>query len=299
MGETVRAGATSRVRKPGRKEGTPKDAPCRVKRRLLRGSLWGGGLFASVLVLFVLRDALVRSPLFIVKQVEIEGSGRVSPEEIRSISGVRPGMHLLSLDARAVSRRLEAHPWIQHATVVKRLPDRVLIKVLERAPALLVRVQGQLFYMDGEGGILDRIQPGGQLDLPLLTGLQQEAEDARRCGKGRDVQQALSLLHALQATPVLGGVSEIRVNRSKGLIFVLEGFPVPVQVGWSGFSAKLVRFEKVLPLLAAQSNAIDRVDLRFSGQIVVRQREGDPVQGPGGDRTKTLAGDAPPVHQTT
>lgn len=275
------------------------DETSRPTRTFLRCSLWGLGMIASILAIHALWYAMVRSPLFVVKQVELEASGRPGPDEIRSMSGIRPGMNMLALDTEEVSRRLETHTWIQHATVVKRLPDRVLIKVLKRRPAVLVRLQGCLYYMDAEGKILDKVEPGESLDFPMMTGLEQDVEDARLRGDGRDLQQALSLLRVLQATPALGSVSEVQIDRSEGLIFVLEGFPVPVHVGWSGFLEKLIRFEEALPSLASQLNGIERVDLRFSGQIVLKQREGDPKQVPRGNRTKTLAGSDPSPYPTT
>ncbi len=262
----------------------------RSARTFLRCSLWGLGMIASLLSLYLLSCALVRSSLFVVKQVEVDASGRPGAEEIRWVSGIRPGMSLLALDAAEVSRRLEAHPWIQHATVVKRLPDGVLIRIRETRPAALVPVRGSLYYMDGEGEDLGKIEQGAPLDFPMITGLERVVEDAHRSGKGRDVQQALSLLRVLQATPALGRVSEIHVDRSEGLRFVLEGFAVPVQVGWTGFSTKMIRFEKALPSFVSQSNAIESVDLRYSNQIVVRQREGSKPWVPGGDRTEAVAG---------
>jgi cell division protein FtsQ len=256
-------------------------------------------MIASILSLCALSCALARSPLFVVKQIELEASGRPGPDEIRSMSGIRPGMNMLTLDTEEVSRRLETHPRIQHATVVKRLPDQVLIKVFKRRPAALVGVQGCLFYMDAEGKILDRVEPGGALDFPMITGLEKDLASARRCGDGRDLQQALSLLRVLQATPALGSVSEVQIDRSEGLSFVLEGFPVPVRMGWSGFLEKRIRFEKVLPSLVSELNGIERVDLRFSGQIVLKQRDGEKVRVRRRDVTETLAGSDPSPYPTT
>ena len=268
-------------------------------RMLLRCSLWGLGMIASILSFCALSCAMARSPLFVVKQIALEASERPGPDEIRSMSGIRPGMNMFSLDTEEVSRRLETHPWIQHATVVKRLPDKVLIKVRKRRPVVLIGVQGCLYYMDAEGKVLDMIQPGASLDFPMITGLEQDVEDARRCGDGRDLQQALSLLRVLQDTPAMGSVSEIHIDRSEGLSFVLEGFPVPVQMGWSDFLEKMIRFEKTLPSLASQSNALERVDLRFSGQIVLKQREGGKGRVPRGNRTETLADSDPSLHPRT
>ena len=303
MGKRCRIGSSSSRKRdsasaenPARRDGR---SPSRQSaRRLLHFSQWGLGLGASILTAYGLSCALVGSPLFAVEQVEVEASGRPGPDEIRSMSGIRPGMNLLSLNTADISRRLEAHPWIQNATVVKRMPDRVLIKVQKRRPAAIVEIQAGLFYMDGEGRIFDKFRPGEPLDLPLLTGLEQGFRETPLRGDGRDGQQALALLRAVQATPALGSLSEIRVDRSLGLSFVLEGFPLPVYVGWSGFPAKMIRFERVLPLLASQADSIERVDLRFSDQIVVRYATGGKQRLLSGERTEALAGSDSSLHTT-
>jgi cell division protein FtsQ len=253
---------------------------------------------ASILVVYGLACALAASPLFVLKEVTVEVSGRPSPGEIRSVSGIRPGTNLLSLDTEEVSQRLETHRWIQHATVVKRLPNRILIKVRERTPVAVVEIQGDLYYIDREGTILDRIRPGEPLDFPVITGLGKDVRDARRWKGGRDVQQAISLISALRGIPALGSVSEIHLDRSEGFSFVLEGFPCPVYVGWSGFSAKMSRFAGIFPSLASHSSSIERVDLRFSGQVVVRGGTGREGLLPRGDRTETRANSDAPFHST-
>jgi hypothetical protein len=144
--------------------------------------------------------------------------------------------------------------------------------------------------MDEEGGLLGRAESGEALDFPMITGLEQDVKEMRRRSKGRDVQQALSLLRVLQGVPSLGRVSEIHVDGDEGLGFILEGFSVPVRVGWTDFPAKLARFEKALPLLGLRSNAMESVDLRFSDQIIVRQREGGEPRILGGSGTDTRAG---------
>jgi cell division protein FtsQ len=256
-------------------------------------------MIASILLVCGLSFALARSPLFLVERVDLDTSGTPGPVEIRSLSGVRTGMNLLALDTEEVSRRLETHPWIRHATVVKRFPDRVLIKVLERKPAVLVGVQGRLYYMDGEGKILDRVPPGGSLDFPMITGLEPDVKKAHRGVEGRELRQALSLFRVLQAAPRLGNLSEIRIDRSEGLSFILEEFSVPVYVGWSGFLEKRGRFERALPSLTSQWNAIERVDLRYAGQIVLKERRGGGVRVPKGGENETLAGSDLSFHPTT
>ena len=284
--------------RPDRKRGGAEGSQAGRALELLRTSLWPLGMGASILAAYCLACALAVSPLFVLQEVTVEVSGRPSPGEIRSMGGFRPGMNLLSLHTKDVSRRLEAHRWIQHASVVKQLPDRILIKVRERRPVAVAGIQGDLYYIDREGTVLDGIRPGEPLDFPMITGLGKDVRDAHRWKGGRDVQQALSLLRALQEFPALGSVSEIHLDRSEGLSFVLEGFPCPVYVGWSGFSAKMSRFGGIFPSLALHSSAIERVDLRFSGQVVVRGGTGGESSLPRGDRTETRAGCDAPFHPT-
>jgi len=291
-------GGGSRARRQDRKKSNAEGSQPGRALKLLRTSLWPLGVGASVLAGYGLACALAASPLFVLQEVVVEASGRPNPGEIRSMSGVRPGMNLLSLDTEGISRRLETHRWVQHATVVKRLPDRILIKVREKRPVAVVEIQGDLYYIDREGTVLDGIRPGEPLDFPMITGLGKDVRDAHRWKGGRDAQQALSLLRALQGLPVLGSVSEIHLHRSEGLSFVLEGFPCSVYVGWSGFSEKMSRFGGIFPSLASHSRSIERVDLRFSGQVVVRGGAGEESLFPRGDRTETRAGSDAPFHAT-
>lgn len=292
-------GSGSELRTPDRKRARREGTRRRRWRALLRGSLWGFAIGASSLALCGVAHVVFRSHLFTVKEVQVEGSGSVSADEIRFLSGIRPGANLLAFRTSGASRRLESHPWIEHATVVKRFPDQVLIRVREERPAVLVEAQGCLYYMNGKGRLLDRVRPGAPLDFPMISGLGQGVGEIRRCREGRDLQEALSLLQALQAAPSLGPVSEIHVDPSEGLSFVLEGFPVPVRVGWSEYPDKTSRFEKALPLLASKSRATESVDLRFSGQIVVREREQDEGRIPRGGGTETVAGSRPSFGPTT
>lgn len=284
--------------KPRRATGESEGARRRLLPRLLRVAVWVAGIGVSTLSLFALSRALVASPLFVVKVVDVEGSGRLTPEAIRSASGIPADASLVLLDADEIANRLEGHRWIRNATVVKRLPDRVLIKVRERKPAVVVGIEGALYYMDEEGTVLGRVRPGDALDFPMITGLDRDVWSAHRSAGGRDVQQALVLLRVLRTTPAIGRVSEIHIDRSEGLSFFLEGFPFPALVGWSDFSAKTRRLVNLLPALSSSGNAFESVDLRFSDQIIVRWGRGGKPRAPRQEETETQARSTASHHTT-
>ena len=76
-----------------------------------------------------------------------------------------------------IRKRLMAYGWVQDARVSRRLPDSLVIDIVERKPAALWQNQGQLALIDNQGVVLDRVPVDKMPDLPLLIGPGANAEE--------------------------------------------------------------------------------------------------------------------------
>ena len=74
------------------------------------------------------------------------------------------------VDVAAIRRRLRAYGWVKDARVSRRLPDTLVIDIVERTPAALWQNEGQLALIDSDGVVLDRVPVEKMPDLPLLIG---------------------------------------------------------------------------------------------------------------------------------
>ena len=74
------------------------------------------------------------------------------------------------VDVAAIRERLLRFGWVKDARVLRRLPDTLVIDIVERKPAALWQSQGQLALIDSEGVVLDRVPVDKMPDLPLLIG---------------------------------------------------------------------------------------------------------------------------------
>jgi cell division protein FtsQ len=86
------------------------------------------------------------------------------------------------VDAGAIRDKLLRFGWVTDARVLRRLPDTLVIDIVERKPAALWQSKGQLALIDAEGVVLDRVPVNQMPDLPLLIGAganQQEEQLAR------------------------------------------------------------------------------------------------------------------------
>src|SRR6476469_8700984 len=66
--------------------------------------------------------------------------------------------------------RLLRYGWVKDARVSRRLPDTLVIDIVERSPAALWQNQGRLALIDSNGVVLDRVPIDKMPDLPLLIG---------------------------------------------------------------------------------------------------------------------------------
>ena len=74
------------------------------------------------------------------------------------------------VDVAAIRRRLLGFGWVKDARVSRRLPDTLVIDIVERRPSALWQSQGQLALIDDDGVVLDRVPVDKMPDLPLLIG---------------------------------------------------------------------------------------------------------------------------------
>ena len=129
-------------------------------------------LFLLALVSLVVMVWLtLRSPLMAVDTVGYEGLVRTPLAEIEAASGITVGQPLIDVDTAAVTRRVEALPWVADANVSRSWTGSVVIEVTERQPAAAALAAPDVWVLvDSEGRVLTgavEVPPG----LPRITGV--------------------------------------------------------------------------------------------------------------------------------
>ena len=121
------------------------------------------------------------SPLASVHQVEVVGAPRTGVEAVRAASGLEAQPPLLRVDAGQVAASVQELPWVRTATVERRWPRTVVLRVDEREPAAVAPCRAGAdtgCLVDATGRVLapassDRRASAG---LPRLTGVPEAGE---------------------------------------------------------------------------------------------------------------------------
>lgn len=212
------------------------------------------------------------SQFFAVRGVKVRGTSYLTEETVLAHLGEVDGASLFAVHPAELEARLADHPRIRAARVSRGLDRCLVVEVEERAPVALVEA-GMLVEVDGDGIALPPVERAALPDLPVLTGGGGRLPAPGSEIKSPALRDALRLVAEVTRTdPGFSAmISEIDLRRSPLWRIHLVGRPqVIVAHARSLTAAKLSGLRTVLKDLDLRGRSNVEVDLRFEGQLVVR-----------------------------
>jgi cell division protein FtsQ len=267
-----------------------KSAKTSRRHKLLRDMALAVKTLAAVLALVVVtgffilvHDLATQCSYFAARQINIEGTQRLTPEQIARQARVRMGDNILAVNLSAVRKRLLAHPWIADAEVRREIPSRLIIRIKEHNPLALVDL-GQRYLLNNQGRIFKEWELSDPADLPVVNGL--EVTDLPVYGQlpssGKygapahsapfnAVMQVLQM--GLQQDVILPNrlLRQIKVDRQIGLtLYAFDSFKA-INLGYSDYPGKYHMLAKLFSYLKRQSNILDfdSIDLNNLERVVI------------------------------
>jgi cell division protein FtsQ len=89
-----------------------------------------------------------------VGEVTVEGSQHTAPEALRAALGLSRGDSLFTADPWIVRRRIEALPWVKSATVERRYPHTLIVRIVERTATARYREGRSTMLIDEAGAVI-------------------------------------------------------------------------------------------------------------------------------------------------
>jgi cell division protein FtsQ len=175
------------------------------------------------------------------------------------------------VDVSDIRRRLLAYGWVKDARIARRLPDTLVIDIVERRPAALWQNQGQLALIDESGVVLDRVPVDKMPDLPLLIGPGANGEE-----------QQLSRIMATVPTLKPQLASATWVGGRRWDLNFQSGETIALPEGEDAATTALGKFARADKQSGLLGRGIVRFDLRKPGQMTVRlpRAPGEPLVPP-------------------
>ncbi len=207
------------------------------------------------------------APRFEVKKLAVSGLKRVEENQIVAKAGLEVGTNIFRLNLQEIRKRVEDLQWVRYAMVERVLPDQIMVKVVEREPIGLARIQGEIYQFDADGKILDPDPIRGS-SFPILDGL-------KRAGSETENLKKIDLYRKVLDEIGANILSEIHINASSEVTVVSSSDRYLVNLGTTDFRNRWVKYLQLKPQIEQRYPLAVRVDLRFKNQVIVRMQDDD------------------------
>lgn len=169
----------------------------------------------------------------------------------------KPAQALVDLDR--IRDTLLQFGWVKDARVSRRLPDTLVVDLVERTPAAVWQQRGRLSLIDAEGVVLDQVRLDRLPDLPLLIGPQAN-------------RQAVLLKRLMDGVPTLKPqlASATWIGGRRWDLSFATGEIVSLPEGEAVAAKALGRFAKMDRSVGLLGRDMIRFDLRVPGKMIVR-----------------------------
>ncbi|SLN37342.1 cell division protein FtsQ/DivIB [Oceanibacterium hippocampi] len=125
-----------------------------------------------------LRAGMMRAGL-VLRDVTVEGRRRTDADDILRAVGVARGDPIFDIDPYEIRQRIERLGWVRSASVERRLPDSVHIRLEERRPFARWQHEGQTVLISRDGSVIVKSDPAEFRFLPRVVGGGAEAVAAK------------------------------------------------------------------------------------------------------------------------
>lgn len=235
---------------------------------LSAGGLLGGGAKAAW-------TWLSTSPRFAIRQVAVRTGPRVTEAEIRMLANLKEGDNIFSFRLAETVAELEIHPWVKRAAVMRELPDRVSIEVVERRARAVIAL-GSLYYVDDDGEVFKKVLAGESLDLPVFAGISLRAVVEKTPAAAGLIRQGLEIVTLAERSRILPAdeLSEVRLDTTYGAVAVRATDGMRIRFGTGNYPDKWMRLERTLVELGTDAGKVAELDLNYESRVTVRLRTG-------------------------
>ena len=215
---------------------------------------------------------------FAMKRVEIKGANHIRQIDVYNIAFDQPSTAMPLVDLEATRQRLLQFGWVRDARVSRRLPDTLVVDIVERRPAAIWQHNQRLALIDVDGVVLEAVKLDAMPDLPLLIG---PAANLHAAELGRLTQSAPNLKPAMAGASWVGG-------RRWDLRFQ-TGEVLALPEGEAAARKALTKFASMDSSVQLLGKGYVRIDMRDPKRMLIRL-PGDP-----GSTVPDIVPEAPPA----
>jgi cell division protein FtsQ len=233
-----------------------------------------GALAASASVIVSYGEHSWRFRLRSASSIEIAGMQTVSRRQVMEVFAPDLGHNIFLVPLAERRHQLEAIPWVESASVMRLLPDRLRVDVTERTPVAFVRMGSRISLIDRNGVVME-LPRARQYSFPVIKGMSGSEPLSTRAAR-MQIYSALMRELDSEGAHYSQDISEVDLSDPEDVKVVAadSGGAVVIHLGGSDFLRRYKIYLAHLQEWRQQFQKLDSVDLRYERQIIVNPDAG-------------------------
>ena len=164
------------------------------------------------------------SPVFNIKNVDVQGNNKISEEEIESLSKINMEENIFKFSSEEVKKNVKENAYIDSVEVKRKIPNTVEIIVTERETKYQLEYGNAFVYIDKNGNILEIANENA--NLPIIRGYSTPQENIQVGNKliDEDCNKLLTMekfLRAAKSNEIYDIITYIDISNEKDYKFEL------------------------------------------------------------------------------
>jgi cell division protein FtsQ len=201
--------------------------------------------------------------------IEVTGMQNVTKAQIMEVMGADIGRNIFFVPLAQQKAQLEQIPWVESASVMRFVPNRLKVEIQERTPVAFARVGPRMSLIDA-GGTLMELSPKHKYSFPVILGMNPGEPLSTRAPRMKAYSEMVRELDSGGArySQDLSEVDlsdledvKVRVNDPAG--------DVLVHLGSSDYLRRYKIYVSHAQGWRQQFQKLESVDLRYDNQIIV------------------------------
>jgi cell division protein FtsQ len=242
---------------------------------------------ATAFGLWRARAAILHDPRFTIassQAIEISGNNHLTRGQLLSVFGEDVDRNLLTVPLDVRRAELEALPWVEHATVMRLLPNQLRIAITERTPVAYVRQGTEIGLVDASGVLLENTtgDPANTYSFPVVTGIAANDPASTRAAR---MKLFLRFTGELDAGAKSGQdkisrhLSEVDLTDPEDVKALIpdNGTDVLVHFGDNDFRNRYQHYIQNLPDWKVRYPKLASADMRYDREVVLEMAPGTSV----------------------
>ncbi|MFZ0797484.1 MAG: FtsQ-type POTRA domain-containing protein [Terriglobales bacterium] len=204
-------------------------------------------------------------------QIEVAGAEHVAHAQIMEVMGGDIGRNIFFVPLAQRKQQLEQIPWVESASVMRFVPNRLRIEIHERTPVAFARIGSRISLIDA-GGTLMELGPAGKhkYSFAVIAGMNASEPLSTRAARMKNYNELVRELDSSGAH-YSQELSEVDVSDSEDLKVLAADAngEVLVHLGSGNYLQRYKTYVTHVQQWRQQFDKLESVDLRYDGQIIV------------------------------